>query len=416
MSTRAITTSFRSPTDDALLRCVALANCPNVLGNSLDGEIDWQHLWQKAGEQQVEALVARAIDRDCHRERVPEDVRQSAKTARLRIMLYNMAIHAELNRISALLHAQSIPVVPLKGTNLALRLFDDLGARRCGDIDILVPVEHEVAARELLIADGYVSPERVKPGVRKHAFHGVPLVRQNATTRFVVEMHWTLTDPQFVTIDDKALWKRLLQASLPEESLRPLPPEELLLFLTVHMSKHDHGLLRLLADINQLILREGAAIDWEYLVDLAKRWSTEDMAYFGLSFAAALLGTPVPERVLAQLCPGAWKRQAIYSLAGPGAIMQPPAPDYLRISRFRLAYCLMLRSPLLSLRAYWQYILLPPTDQPQTPLASAVAGIQRPFVGLARTSLAVGTSIRDQRRRADTPSVAGWCQGESAPR
>jgi hypothetical protein len=294
-----------------------------------------------------------------------------------------------------------------------LRLFDDLGARRCGDIDILVPASRQVEARRILEEDGYEAPSWVKPGVRKHAFHGMPMVRQSPSTIFVVELHWTLTDPHFVTIDNEDLWERILAASPDTDSLRPLPPEELLLFLTVHMSKHDRGLLRLLADIHQVVLREGDRIDWAYLVDLAGRWSTRDMAYFGLSFAADLLRTPVPSDVLDQLRPDTWRRQAICSLTGPSAIMRPPEPAYLRVSRFRLAYCLMIRSPLQALRAYWKYILLPPVEQQTTILGAAVAGVQRPFVGLARTSLAVGTSIRDQRRRAGQPAAMGWRPAES---
>jgi hypothetical protein len=399
--------------ENALLCCATNPRCSNPLASVRDGDIDWRRLWEIAEAQQIEVLVARAIDGSEFNDIVPEDVRQTAKQVRLRFALHNMAIHGELVRISKILHAHAIPVVPLKGSSLALRLFDDLGARRCGDIDILVPASQQEEARRILEENGYMTPPWVKPGVRKHAFHGMPMLRQCPSTVFVVELHWTLTDPHFVTIDDDDLWKRILAASPGDASLRPLPTEELLLFLAIHMSKHDRGLLRLLADIHQVVLREGDRIDWAYLVDLAGRWSTRDMAYFGLSFAAALLGTPVPPDVLDCLRPGTWKRQVIWSLTGPGAIMRPPEPAYLRVSRFRLAYCLMIRSPLQALRAYWQYMLLPPVEQQTTAFGAAVAGAQRPFVGLARTSLAVGTSIRDQRRRAGEPAVMGWCPAES---
>jgi hypothetical protein len=392
----------------ALLLAASRNQLPALQVVLASGHIDWSAFWECAQRQHVAPLVAWTLDHPVLKGVVPDDVRQVAKGIRLQTLLYNMAVHTELERIAELLSAQAIPVIPLKGTSLARRLFGDISARRCGDIDILVPEWQREVASLLLAQAGYEPIQAARPGVKRHMFHGVPLTRRASGVTFRVELHWGLSDSRFVTVDLDALWERVLAGHGPvgsETTLHLLPAEELLLFLALHLPKHDFALLRLLADIHHLVLQEGETIDWAYLVALAERWQADDLLYFALTAVSTILPTPLPGDVLSQLRPARWKRLAIERLTGVDVLLHPPTNERLRVSRFRIAYCLMLQPIGRSLHAYAHYILLPPIDQPRNVARVALSFLERPFAGIARTIVVVWTSCFARRRRLPLVSV-----------
>ena len=350
-------------------------------------------VWDVAGRQHIQPLVAHLANRNDRSLLLPNDVQQGMKSARLQTTVYNMAIHAELERLAHLLSDHGIPVVPLKGTQLAKRAFGALNARRCGDIDVLVRRRDYERALALIEADGYRPRVERKPGVRKHSFHGIPLIRDEHGRRFVIELHWTLNDPRFLSIDDRKLWSRVLHHGVQAGSLHELPPEELLLFLSTHLPKHNSGLLRLIVDLDRLVRREERAFDWNYVEAIARSWGAPSLLHYSLSAAVAFFQTPVPTDVIERLRPMGVERSLIDLLAGPVSVLRPPEGDHLRANRFRLAYCLMLTPVHRSAHAYWRYILLPEPDEGED---SATGTGRRIAEGLAWTGISIGTAGKDR--------------------
>jgi hypothetical protein len=348
----------------------------------------------------VQPLFARALADGHLTAHLSPEVRIDIKSARLETTVQNLALEAELAAIAGLLEARGIPVIPLKGTHLARRLFGSLDARRCGDIDILVREEDWATSRELLVEYGYRPMASPRPGVQRHAFHGVPLLRVTNGRGFVVELHRQLSDPRFLTIDHAALWRRAFAAGTHDGCMYVLPAEELLLFLALHLPKHDAGLLRLLADVDRLVANEQTTIDWEHLLTLAADWRAEVLLAFALEWAAMLLGTPVPEATRRALQPSTWRRTLVPFLTGPGAILHPPTRDHIRANRFRMAYCMMLTPVSTMLRAYWHYILAPPASGSEHVWGKLIHALLRPLDGLTWTSVAIGSAVRDRRRTA----------------
>lgn len=379
---------------DALLRCAASGNDEQILEALISIDFDWQQLWELAERQHIQPLIAHMLLRPTIVTHLPPDVVQRAKSVRIQWLIRNMASQGELDRIGARFAEYGISVTPLKGTSLSLRLYSDLGARQCGDIDILVPPDQRQRAMQVLDDMGYRPREETKPGVKEHPFHGVPLTRVHGGVGFVVELHWNLSDPRFVPVDAQLLWQRICASNSGVRGLYALPVEELLLFLSTHLPKHDRGLLRLLADIHHLVLNEGSAIDWPYLITLAERWYADDMLYFALSFSQSLLGTPLPDEVLARLAPSYAKIRFVRRLTGPDRILHPPQEEHLRISRFRIAYCAMLRPPRRAVHAYWHYVILPPVDHDSPNSNLITDAIRRPVSGAARTVLALQAAFR----------------------
>ncbi len=401
------------PEEEALLLAIRAAADPTLLarlrGTLASPALDWDALWRLGEQQQVQPLLARVLGDPVVVDRVPDRIRDLVRATRLQMTLHNLAARAELERLGRLLAARGIPAVPLKGVHLALRLFGALDARRCGDIDILVPEADRGAAWDLLRASGYEPAEAVKPGVLSHPFHGVPLVRVSGGVRSVVELHWKLTDPRFVDVDYEQLWARIREASPPGGPLYALPPEDLLLFLALHLPKHDAGHLRLLADVDRLVRLEAARLDWDMLLVRGRAWRVSDLLSFSLGAATVLLDTPVPADVLARLRPPGWKRGLVSLLAGPRTMLRPPAPDHLRANRSRLAYCLMLQPGRTIARAYWHNLMGPSRVQPSESEDRDAGLLRRVGTGLAWTTLALWSAVRDHSRagRALGPGSAG---------
>src|SRR5439155_8982411 len=147
--------------------------------------------------------------------------------------------------------------------------------------------------------------------------HGAPFVREGGTARFGVELHWMLSNPQFLTVDYDRFWERVLGRTADDGAIRPLPSEESLVYLAAHLAKTERGVLRLLADIDRLVRIEGPTMDWNYVAELADAWSATWQVHASLTRGARLLGTPVPARALEQLRPPGWRNAIIELLAGP---------------------------------------------------------------------------------------------------
>jgi hypothetical protein len=357
-----------------------------------DPSLDWPAFWALAGVHEVVPLAARAVLSCASMQSLPDHVVEVARQARLSTVLVCMAAHGELLTVAAALRARDIPVVPLKGTHLAQRLYGALDARRPGDIDVLVPESHLESARAELRRLGYAPMLATSHGIESHSFHGVPYVKQASGGTFMVELHWGLSDARFVTVDYPYLWQRVLATADGRSVLSPLPAEETLLFLALHHAKHDRGVLRLLADVDRLLRREGPSLDWDLLLSLAASWHVSGLLDVALGRAQLLLDSPVPREVLRRLRRPRWNRALIHKLTGPQAILRPPAPDHLRANQFRLAYCAMLDTFSRAARAYFFYLFTSYTYRGRGNWWHAVAALEGACRGVAWTAILLARS------------------------
>lgn len=210
----------------------------------------------------------------------------------------NRALQAELDRIGGLLEATGIRAMPYKGPRLALTAYGDLAMREFGDLDILVPRADLLAARAALCAAGYVDEYPLQPQVRE-AFMASGAqyhwVLRSAALGHLVELHWK-TDPDFPVerLEDPAWWA---QGPL-DWAQRSLSPEDLLLVLCIHGTKHGWSSLGWIVDVAEL-LRSRAAIDWGHFCDRASALGGSRRIGVGLRLASELLDAPLEPAALA---------------------------------------------------------------------------------------------------------------------
>ena len=100
----------------------------------------------------------------------------------------NYLIINQAHEISGLLNRHGIVPIFLKGVGHLLDgLYDDIGERQVGDIDILVEESEMVLAAEILISDGYVSSLNFDTNISKVHNHYPRLLNNDRTA--AVEIH-----------------------------------------------------------------------------------------------------------------------------------------------------------------------------------------------------------------------------------
>ncbi|MCC6178283.1 MAG: nucleotidyltransferase family protein [Chloroflexi bacterium] len=352
----------------------------------------------EAMRHEVLPLVATAL-RDCdYGSSEATALASVANEALFQIRIRGMANHSELRRIGERLAAHSISAVALKGTHLGVRLFDAIDGRQTRDIDILVQSRQLEQARGVLRGLGYRPLAAADARLDTHPFHGAPWVRQVPPLETAVELHWGLENPRVARIDYAALWQRTLMRQEDREPLLSLPSEECLLFLALHLVKSTRGRLRLLADIDRLLRREGPGFDWDYAIRLARAWDVSWMLYCALCWTSLLFDTPFPPGAFKKLEPPTWRRVLIEVLAPPHVIVRSPALPRLQAARFRFAYVAMLRPFSRAGAAYLAYLFRdrPWQRQPRHGVVGRLIAVaKRPVRGLCWTVLALASALVD---------------------
>jgi Uncharacterised nucleotidyltransferase len=203
----------------------------------------------------------------------------------------SLRLAAELVRLTAALEAGGISATAWKGPTLAAAAYGNLALRTFADLDILVPAGDVVRAGAILARLGYRAARRL-PDVREWSFH-------RADGVVTVELHWAIAPWQFAVPIAVADLRRE-PVAIGDRKVAHLAPEDLLLTLCIHGSKHRWDRLQWIADVAEL-LRSHGGLDWQRVLDLAGRSGTRRMLWTGLQLAWDLLEAAVPEGVAREI-------------------------------------------------------------------------------------------------------------------
>ncbi len=282
----------------------------------LQGEVDWAYLLQTARRHGMIPLLFWHLDNACP-EAVPEaymtELRRHFRSNSLR----NLLLAGELRKLYELFEQNDIFAVPYKGPTLAASVYRNVGLRQAGDLDILVGQRDVLKAKELLLSLGYeprpwstlsLGAESTPPW---RTITQLSPAQESAFLRFEreyafwhegagisVELQWEVI-PRYLSFfwDPVSLRGRRQRVSLGGGDVSTFVPEDLLLVLCVHGSKHFWERLLWLCDVGETVnlFRE---MNWDDLMAKAAALGGERMLLLGLSLAHSLLGVDVPITVL----------------------------------------------------------------------------------------------------------------------
>ena len=261
----------------------------------LHGDLDWDHLLKMAVRHGVIPLLHRHL-KTMGPEAVPPAVLEHLQDRARQIALENAHLTGELLRILAWCEAQGIAAVPFKGSVLAAWIYGDISLRPFGDLDILIRRDDLRRAKTLLLSHGY------RQAYPEAAGRELGLLRTQLNYEFVHPSHGTVVDlhceitPKYRPTSLQPPWERLERRSLAGKPVPSLPPEDLLLILSVHGANHFWERLMWIGDLAAL-LEVHPTLDWDKVMDLAEGGGIGRILRLSLLLAQELLSAALPGRV-----------------------------------------------------------------------------------------------------------------------
>lgn len=288
--------------ENQLLICVARRSLDEAgaarLRSLLRHDFDWEYLLEMAHRHCLVPLLYQHLSA-LGAELVPAPALAQLQADNHENTRSSLFLTGELLKLLELLAANEIQAIPIKGPTLALSAYGDVGLRQFGDLDILVQQKDVPTVRKLLVDRGF-QPKFVLSAVQEAALLHYDYVYdfgRVSPNRLWVEIHWGIVARYFCfDFDFSRIWNRLEPMSIGGQQLRSLAPEDLLLILCVHGSRHLWSRLAWIADIANLIDRR-QGIDWPKMFNDAAALGSRRMLSLGLFLAGRLLGAPIPRDV-----------------------------------------------------------------------------------------------------------------------
>jgi len=274
---------------------------------------------------------------------VPPDLLAALRSHCETLRAQSLTLVDEVFALLETLEARRVTVVPFKGPLLGEMLFGDVGQRSPGDIDLLIRREDARTVCGVLKAQGYRDADQGQgaaplsnPQRRLYEQFQCEYQYAREVDDMVVEPHWNLCQRALaIDVDYMGMLDRAQPATLSGRSVLTLAPEDLLVALCVHGSKHQWQRLAWIRDVAG-VLAAFPDIDLHRVLRQARTRGYARLLLLSLAVARDYAGAALPgdmvriiesDRTLVGLMDDIGRR--LFDLAA-----MEPRND--RIERFRL--------------------------------------------------------------------------------
>ncbi len=288
----------------------------------VSGAVDWPALVELAVREGTAPLLRSHLHRLDLLDRLPTPARRRLTEVARAVWAANAVLARHWGEATAALRQAGVVTLTLKGMALANVVYAEPGLRPMADVDLLVRPTERAVALATLRALGYRTPgEGADLLGESRSF--AELVRDG--TR--IDLHWHaaryLRFEGVVEVDHEGMWSRARPLLTPEGQSLMLSPEDLLLHLVLHLTLgSDFARALWYADIDAVVRRFAAELDWDLLVKEADRWRVRTLIGWTLCVVTRSFDTPLPARLLERLERGRWRRAAVAERIGASA---PPS-------------------------------------------------------------------------------------------
>jgi Uncharacterised nucleotidyltransferase len=272
------------------------------LQSLLQHRIDWDYLIALARKHRLSALLYHHL-----KNATPGAVPAAARKQLEKLFHFNLAgnliLARELVAILASFRDSRIGILPLKGISAAAGIYGSLALRSTGDLDLLIHRRDLASAKALLEARGFqlwdtAGDDATNPSTL------LEIHMYRPADQILVELRWRVTPSYFSgSLDLDYLGEYIRPLQLMETEVPGLPPEELLVTLCIHGSKHQWDRLIWVCDVAEL-LRAHPGLDWQRVARHAARLGVGRAILCGLLVARTILDAPVPEVALNGIASG----------------------------------------------------------------------------------------------------------------
>jgi hypothetical protein len=261
--------------------------------------LDWGLMPDLAAYHGVLPLLYRNLSTICP-SLVPSDTLTKLRQKTQACALLNRSLAQELGNLCDAFAERSVPVVPIKGATLALSAYGDLTLRDFSDLDLLIPESAIGAAQAVLFAQGYQRKDPSNNPAKAEHDEGPYHVFIKKRSLVRVDLQWVMAHQHFAfQLDRPEFWAQRTPVILGNKTVQGLAPEDLLIVLCVHGSKHAWEQLKWVCDVAE-VLRSHPDLDWERIFANATAWHCQRLMHMGLALAHRVLDAPIPESVYAR--------------------------------------------------------------------------------------------------------------------
>jgi len=240
---------------------------------------------------------------------VPAQPRAHLEWVRALATRHRQAVRFEVECIgAALARVEGLgPLILLKGAAYAMAGLRAGAGRLFGDIDILVPKARLDEVESALMLHGWASTQVDAYDQRYYRqwMHELPPM-QHVRRQTSIDVHHAILPQTAPLHPDPALLRAAAVAIEGTPGLATLAPADMVLHSAVHLffdGEFDKG-LRDLLDLHRLFQEFGTRPGfWEALPARARTLELERPLFYALRYSHRLLGTAVPDTVLAALAP-----------------------------------------------------------------------------------------------------------------
>lgn len=207
-----------------------------------------------------------------------------------RSALISLSLSAELRRVLTFLE---VPSIPFKGPTLAALAYGNVSNRQFDDLDLLIHRHDFFRIKEALLENGYVAVDELsrdrEAAILKSRHH---LQFYNSSSRVYLEVHWQIA-PKIYSFPLKVsdLFERARNVKLFGQDMLTLSPEDALLVLSEHGTRHYWSRLAWICDVAKLCELE---LDWTLIFERAKSLGIKRATLLAISLARIILGSRTP--------------------------------------------------------------------------------------------------------------------------
>ncbi|MBV0900758.1 nucleotidyltransferase domain-containing protein [Haloarcula salina] len=291
-----------------VIECVRAAVDPGAdpdIEPLVSSDLDWDRVLDLARYHGVLQLLQQGLAstyREVKQERgVPPSVSSRLDGTVQRRTMRNLAATDELRGILDDFDDANVRALPFKGPVLSAFAYDSVTVREYNDLDFLVHPEDVSTAADVLEERGYEWRDGA-PRLDDAALLGgsatKAIVHEYAMTGsdIDVELRWRVGDAERpFSPDVTALWDHREQVDVGGASVPALAPEDRLLVLAFHGTKHRWYLLKWLCDF--VAAMDATTADWDRVLARARDHGVERPFLVGAALAGSVFEYGLPEPV-----------------------------------------------------------------------------------------------------------------------
>ena len=281
-----------------LSRTVLEKDQMSILEELIASEFDWERFIKECTRHRIGSMCFKNLS-NYFSGMTPRHVLDLLKKYYDNYAKRNNALLIENHRVSQKLHEEGIPCLSLKGVSLISLVYGDIGLRRVGDIDLLIPRDQVYDATEVLRMLGYDqfvkdldSDRKLRvPNLYSHEWrmrwhhHILEFSRpapsnNDGLDHFCVEIHVAPNHPTAeYCLENEPLFAKSITTTRLGFDLETLPLEEYFLFLCEHLYRETRFIshikdgtdqrLSKYCDVNEFAERLGGQLNWALLTDIA---------------------------------------------------------------------------------------------------------------------------------------------------